>query len=78
MDFQEKAEVVRDEFRYLDEHKLQRRVESPVFVFDLTPTTGPESVWTPFLASIHWARGQVAPEALRNVLRLGARVPALG
>lgn len=73
VDFRDDAEVIKDELSFTSEKTLQRRIESPLFVFDATESTG-EPVWTPFLASIHWARDRVKPEILRQVLRLGTRV----
>jgi hypothetical protein len=75
VDFREDADIVNDEFRFISDGTLQRSIESPVFVFDATKAI--DDVWTPFLASIHWARDRVKPDVLLRVLMLGTRVPQL-
>ncbi len=72
IEFQDQADVAEDEFRALAEGTLQRGLERPLFAFDATNS----DIWTTFLASIHWARDQVEPEILRQVLRMAARVTA--
>lgn len=72
VEFQHPADIAENEFRCISEGTLQRDLERPLFAFEATKS----DVWTTFLASIHWARGRVQPEVLRQVLKMAARVPA--
>lgn len=72
IEFQEQADVPNSEFRAIAESTLQRELERPLFAFDATRS----DIWTTFLASIHWARGLVPEEVLRQVLRMASRVAA--
>lgn len=75
IEFQDWADVTENEFRALNLGGLQRELERPLFAFDATRSTRLD-IWEPFLASIHWARGLVPQDVLRQVLRMASRVTA--
>jgi hypothetical protein len=53
-----------------EQNSLPRRTEFPLFAFDVSRT----SIWTSFLAEIHWAKTLINPSVLRAVLKLATRI----
>jgi hypothetical protein len=72
VEFLDNPSVVSNELDLIDQGKLPRAVESPLFSFDASKS----DIWQRLLLEIHWARRLFPADVLRQVIAMATRVVA--